>query len=123
MGDIPVDYSALIRFRKGQSGQFSSHWSSPGARTVDLYGRGYKLAIDMVRNELRVMQGRKVVKIGPDRVDRIFKAGVYLQDSEFLAAALAGEPVAPPLASVEEAYQTQRLACALLEASTPGHRR
>jgi len=116
-GDVPVDYSALIRFRKGQTGQFSSHWSSPGDRVVTLYGRGYKLAIDLVRNKLMVMRGKKVKKIGPSRVDQIFKAGVYLQDSEFLAAALAGVPVSAPLASVEEAFQTQRLACDLLDAS------
>jgi len=117
-GDVPVDYSALIRFRKGQSGQFSSHWSSPGDRVVTLYGRGYKLAIDMVRNKLVVMRGKKQKKIGPSRVDQIFKAGVYLQDSEFMAAALAGIPVSAPLASVEDAFQTQRPACDLLNASS-----
>jgi 2-hydroxy-4-carboxymuconate semialdehyde hemiacetal dehydrogenase len=117
-GDVPIDYSALIRFRKGQTGQFSAHWSSPGYRVVTLYGRGYKLAIDMVRNELTVMRGKKVKKIGPRWVDRIFKAGVYLQDFEFMAAALAGVPVSAPLASVEDAFQTQRLACDLLNASS-----
>ena len=117
-GDVPVDYSALIRFRKGQTGQFSSHWSSPGDRVVTLYGRGYKLAIDMVRNNLTVMRSKNVKKIGPSRVDQTFKAGVYLQDSEFMTAALAGVPVSAPLASVEDAFQTQRLACDLLDAST-----
>jgi predicted dehydrogenase len=117
-GDVPIDYSALIRFRKGQTGQFSSHWSSPGDRVVTLYGRGYKLTIDTVRNQLTVMRGKKVKKIGPSRLDRTFKAGVYLQDSQFLAAALAGVPVCAPLASVEDAFQTQRLACGLLAASS-----
>ncbi len=117
-GDVPVDYSALIRFRKGQTGQFSSHWSSPGDRVVTLYGRSYKLTIDMVRNKLTVMHGKKVKKIGPNLIDRTFKAGVYLQDFEFMAAALAGVPVSAPLASVEDAFQTQRRACGLLDAST-----
>ena len=67
---------------------------------------------------LTVMRSKKVKKIGPSRIDRTFKAGVYLQDSEFMTAALAGVPVHAPLASVEDAFQTQRLACDLLNAST-----
>jgi UDP-N-acetylglucosamine 3-dehydrogenase len=118
LGDVPIDYSALIRFRKGQTGQFSSHWSSPGDRVVTLYGRGYKLSIDTVRNQLTVMRGKKVKKIGSSRLDLTFKAGVYLQDALFLEAALAGVPVSAPLASVEDAFETQRLACSLLAASS-----
>ena len=114
--DIPIDYSALIRFRKQQTGQFSSHWSSPGDRVVTLYGRDYKLAIDMVRNLLKVTIGKKDRIIRPSRVDKIFKSGVYLQDFEFLTAASKGVPVAAPLASLEDACHTQRLACDLLAA-------
>ena len=51
------------------------------------------------RNRLTVMRGKKVKKIGPSRLDRTFKAGVYLQDSEFLAAALVGTPVRALLAA------------------------
>ncbi|MHC4859859.1 MAG: hypothetical protein ACYTDY_07185, partial [Planctomycetota bacterium] len=68
-------------------------------------------------DELTVTRKKKVRRVPRARVDRTFKAGVYLQDGEFLAAALAGAPVSRPLASVEEAFQTQRLAYALLESA------
>ena len=112
---IRVDYAGSIRFRKGASGMFSSHWSSPGDRVVTLYGRDYKLEINLSRNRLTATHGKSVRMFRPGPVDWVFKAGVYLQDFQFLAAALTGAPVPAPFATLEQAFQTQRLAFALME--------
>jgi predicted dehydrogenase len=112
---IRVDYTGSIRFRKGASGMFSSHWSSPGDRVVTLYGRDYKLEINLSRNRLTATHRKAVRRFRPGRIDWVFKAGVYLQDFQFLAAALAGAPVEPPFATLEQAFQTHRLAFALME--------
>ena len=111
---IRTDYSGMIHFRKGQLGIFSSHWSSPGDRVVTLYGRDYRLEINLSKNILIAAHGKKVRTFQPSGTDRAFKAGVYLQDAEFLAAALARVPVRAPLATLDEAYETQRLAHALM---------
>jgi predicted dehydrogenase len=110
-----VDYTGLINFRKGQLGMFSSHWSSPGDRVVTLYGRDYRLEINLSKNRLLAAHGKNVQTFRPSGTDRAFKAGVYLQDARFLAAALAGVPVGAPLATLEEAFETQRLAHALMD--------
>jgi predicted dehydrogenase len=112
---IRVDYAGSIRFRKGATGMFSSHWSSPGDRMATLYGRDYKLEINLSQNRLTATHRKAVRTFRPDRTDWVFKAGVYLQDFQFLAAALAGAPAPAPSATLEQAFQTQRLACALME--------
>ena len=116
---IRVDYTGMIRFRKGQLGVFSSHWSSPGDRVVTLYGRDYRLEINLSKNKLLAAHGKTVRTFRPSGTDRVFKAGVYLQDAQFLAAALAGVPIGAPLATLEEAFETQRLAHALMDLDVP----
>lgn len=107
----PIDFSNLITFEDGTTGVFLSHWRSPGDRTVTLHGVGYRAVINLTTNEATLLCGKK--DKGPIRAgayDRKFKAGIYLQNYEFLKSALSGREAAFPAASIEAGYETMRLA-------------
>jgi predicted dehydrogenase len=113
----PVDFANLIRFRNGCSGSFVAHWRSPGRRSATLYGPDYRIDIDLDSRQSLLRAGKKTWRSGGSDEDLLFKPGVYLQDFHFLDAVARRAPLAPPAATIEEAYETARLGHAIQAAA------
>lgn len=107
----PIDFTNLITFENGTTGVFLSHWRSPGDKTVTLHGLEYRVVINLSTNEVTFRTGKKDKGLSqPGVFDKKFKAGVYLQDYEFLRAVESRGAAALPAASIEAGYETMRLA-------------
>ena len=103
------DFMNFIRFMNGSTGSFISHWRSSGGWTVDIFGDNYKLSIDLIANQIFQYSGRRKVHIkSRSEYDEKFKAGVYLQNYDFLDCVLKNKKSLIS-ASTDQAFKTMNL--------------
>jgi len=108
---IQADFMSFIRFQNIGTGSFISHWRSPGDWTVSLYGDNYKLIIDLFKNKLLRYQGKNKELVDTSNgFDGLFKPGVYLQNYNFLTCIINQKQPEPVLASINDAFQSLKLA-------------
>jgi len=108
---IVSDYSALMLFEKAIVGSFVSHWRSPGDWTVSFYANSYKIEVNLSKNEIRSFPEGLCTKYNIDSYqDDLYKEGVYLQDYSFLEDLATGAGFRRPLCTLQEAFETMKLA-------------
>ena len=105
------DFATLVRFENGVVGSYVSHWHSPGEWRLDLFGKGFRLLVNLKANTLTVFdEDRRPSKVKTDPLDHFYKPGVYLQDLAFLEGVAQGRAPEGPMASPTDAALSMRLA-------------
>ena len=115
--DIPIGFQTGTRFENGSTATFVSHGMSPGDWLIFLYGHGYRLTINLSRNQCVLRHGKESRAFRRNVGDRIAKEGVFLQAWAFFEAVAKDAPSPAPLCSFDEAYQTLKLAESILSAT------
>lgn len=114
------DFTALIRFENGVAGTYVSHWHSPGKWRLELFGPGFRIAVDLHSNRLTVLDDEHPTRtIAPDPEDRHYKPGIFLQDWAFLDAVARGKAPERPAASPADGIASMRLIETLRTAGWP----
>jgi predicted dehydrogenase len=107
---FPDSFAAVVRFASGARGcLLSDHFASGGHR-FELRGIGARATSQpgFAATELAV-RGAAPRLIAADEDDVRFKAGLWKQDSAFLAGVRAGRQPPFPAASLPDAYHTMQL--------------
>lgn len=106
-------FAALMRFQSGATGQYLSHWMSPGNWSVTLFGMGRRVSLNPLERGLIIEADRSERAIPPAEVDVRYKPGLYAQNRFFLDCVKDNRPIAYPAADLEDALKTMELVQAI----------
>jgi len=102
-------FGALVRFQAGTSGYYISNWTSPGRWSVSLYGRDRRVTLrPLERGTLTEANGDERALL-PDKVDELYKPGIYAQDRYFLDCVRDGKKPEDPAADLADTLKTMEL--------------
>lgn len=102
-------FSYSLRMSNGILGSFVSHWNSPGAFSLKLFGDGISAILSpLERGMLRFDTGREI-PLSPAWCDVELKPGLYLQAACFLDAVCQGRRPAFPASDLDDNVRTMEL--------------
>ena len=115
--DIKSDFINIISFKSGQTGTLLSHWRSPSHWSLSLFGDDYRINIDLSNNDIEFYYRgfKQSVETFSNIYDKLFKAGVYLQDYYFLCSVIEGQINHEQLATTNQSLSNLILASDILE--------
>ncbi len=105
----PDQMAAVMGLGDGTIGQYQAHWYSPGGWAATLYGDGITVEFKPLEKGQWTDRDFKTQEIVPDETDQKFKPGMHGQMKAF-AALVRDRKKVWPMADLDDAYQTMRLA-------------
>jgi predicted dehydrogenase len=109
----PRGYAAMLKFKSGVVGQYTSHWYAPGRWRVTLYADGLCCLIQPLESGRAIYRGGREESLPLSEEDQRFKPGFYDQASFFLDRVMAGKPIAYPGCDLPDYLKTVGLVDAI----------
>jgi predicted dehydrogenase len=100
---------ALVKFKSGVIGQYTSQWYAPGRWRVTIYADNVCFLIQPLESARAIYRGGREEPIPLSDEDQRYKPGFYEQAKYFLDCVAKGHMVKYPGCDMEDYLQTVRL--------------
>jgi predicted dehydrogenase len=117
VGQVGIDgqrgYAALLKFKSGVLGQYTSHWYAPDRWRVTLYADDLCCQIQPLESGKAIYRGGHEEPLPLSEEDQQFKPGFHEQAKYFIDCVSAGRPVACPGCDLNDYLKTVGLVDAI----------
>ena len=105
----PDSLNAMVEFENGVTGHYTSNWMSPGSWSINMYAKGVRVIIDPMEKGKVVFKDKTEKHLDIQDCDKDFKAGVYLQNQEFINLCLGKSEYKNVASTLEETLYTMKI--------------